>query len=138
MSAKDISVRWPTINVNPASHLLSISSEQLIAFVNQYLVQEGVQQFLGHRIESVYLPMARWLLNKLDDSQPLIIGINGAQGSGKSTLAGLLQLIFEQGYGLNIAKLSIDDLYLGKKSRQQLADTIHPLLKTREIGRAHV
>ena len=68
---------------------------------------------------------------------PLVIGVNGSQGSGKSTLAALMVCILERVHGLSALSLSIDDFYLTRIERQQLADTIHPLLSTRGVPGTH-
>lgn len=67
---------------------------------------------------------------------PLILGLCGAQGSGKSTLATGLQALMErEGYRTTI--LSLDDLYLGRRARAQLAAEIHPLFRTRGVPGTH-
>ncbi len=68
----------------------------------------------------------------LTDQQglPLVVGICGAQGSGKSTLASALTDELERG-GRTCAVLSLDDLYLTRAEREQLAREVHPLLATR-------
>lgn len=65
------------------------------------------------------------------------MGINGAQGSGKSTLADFLQLALESYAGWHVAVLSIDDFYLTRSEREQLAGRIHPLLSTRGVPGTH-
>ncbi|KQN01466.1 kinase [Sphingobium sp. Leaf26] len=67
---------------------------------------------------------------------PLILGLCGAQGSGKSTLASGLQALMEQD-GHRTAILSLDDLYLGRQARAQLAADIHPLFRTRGVPGTH-
>jgi D-glycerate 3-kinase len=67
---------------------------------------------------------------------PLVLGICGAQGSGKSTLAaGLVAQL--RARGIRAATLSLDDLYLGKAARAELAGAIHPLLATRGVPLTH-
>ena len=56
---------------------------------------------------------------------PPILGIAGSQGSGKSTLA---QELAERFGG---ATLSLDDVYLTKAERADLARRVHPLFATR-------
>lgn len=56
--------------------------------------------------------------------------ISGLQGSGKSTLAAQLAAA-ARGRGLRAAVLSIDDFYLGRRERQGLGRSVHPLLATR-------
>lgn len=55
-----------------------------------------------------------------------LIGIAGSQGSGKSTLARAAAAM-----DLSIASLSLDDAYLGRAERQDLARRLHPLFVTR-------
>lgn len=54
-----------------------------------------------------------------------LIGIAGAQGSGKTTLARALS------DALGGAQFSLDDVYLTKAERADLAKTVHPLLAGR-------
>lgn len=68
--------------------------------------------------------------------RPFVIGLCGAQGSGKSTVGeGLMQRL--QAAGLRVALLSIDDLYLSHEERENLATTVHPLLRTRGVPGTH-
>lgn len=69
--------------------------------------------------------------------RPVVIGINGAQGSGKSTFALFLANWLERELGLTVASLSLDDLYLGKQARRDLALQKHPLLRTRGVPGTH-
>lgn len=71
------------------------------------------------------------------ETRPPVIGINGAQGSGKSSLTGLVALALERFHGLHPALLSLDDFYLGKPPRLQLARLIHPLCETRGVPGTH-
>lgn len=66
----------------------------------------------------------------------LILGICGAQGSGKSTLAAALAAEMA-GRDVATACLSLDDLYLGRAERAQLARDIHPLFRTRGVPGTH-
>lgn len=68
--------------------------------------------------------------------RPVVIGLCGAQGSGKTTLA---RAVLEacDGEGLRTAALSIDDLYLSRAGRQELARSVHPLLATRGVPGTH-
>ena len=59
-----------------------------------------------------------------------VFGISGLQGTGKSTLAA--QLVEAAGArGIRAVALSIDDFYLDRPEREQLAREVHPLLVTR-------
>ena len=86
--------------------------------------------------KTYYLPLGDWLRQQRQRQDTLVVGINGCQGSGKSTLADFLQQFLEY-QGLSVASLSIDDLYLTRAQRQQLAKTVHPLLQTRGVPGTH-
>jgi D-glycerate 3-kinase len=67
---------------------------------------------------------------------PLIIGICGPQASGKSTAtAQVAAHLADQ--GLAVGVLSLDDLYLGRAARAELAARIHPLFATRGVPGTH-
>lgn len=68
--------------------------------------------------------------------RPVIIGICGAQGSGKTTLAGQLLARCES-EGLSAASLSLDDLYLTRGEREELARSVHPLFAVRGVPGTH-
>jgi D-glycerate 3-kinase len=81
------------------------------------------------------------LLSELDSklrplAKPAIIGISGAQGSGKSTLATMLAQMFNT-TGCSAAAVSLDDYYLSKAQRRQLAENVHPLLAQRGVPGTH-
>jgi D-glycerate 3-kinase len=64
--------------------------------------------------------------------KPLVVGLCGAQGSGKSTVSATLAARFERA-----ATFSLDDLYLGRDARLDLARRIHPLFATRGVPGTH-
>ncbi|MGD9816304.1 MAG: kinase [Hyphomonadaceae bacterium] len=59
--------------------------------------------------------------------RPALIGVAGAQGSGKSYACRLLALAHQPRF----AHFSLDDVYLTKAQRQQMAREVHPLFITR-------
>ncbi|MBV2130346.1 kinase [Arsukibacterium indicum] len=67
---------------------------------------------------------------------PAVIGISGAQGSGKSTLAAMLVQQFSA-LGIKAATVSLDDYYLNKAQRRQLALQVHPMLHQRGVPGTH-
>jgi len=69
--------------------------------------------------------------------RPVVIGINGAQGSGKTTLALFLSEWLQRESALTAVSVSLDDLYLGKHAREELAESKHPLLRTRGVPGTH-
>ena len=83
-------------------------------------------------------PLARWLNTRRERrTEPLVVGISGAQGSGKSTFCSVLATVLRKGHGLRACIVSIDDLYLTRAERRQLAAEVHPLLATRGVPGTH-
>ena len=68
--------------------------------------------------------------------RPWFVGLSGLQGSGKSTLCAQLVLA-ARAKGLSALSMSIDDFYYGRRTRQYLARTVHPLLATRGVPGTH-
>ena len=88
-------------------------------------------------VTEFYWPMAKWLGPRVVSNKPHILGIQGSQGSGKSTCAHFLRLILEEELKLRVAVVSLDDFYLIKSERIELAKQIHPLLRTRGVPGTH-
>jgi D-glycerate 3-kinase len=82
--------------------------------------------------EDILADALRTRLAGRHSSKPLVVGLCGAQGSGKSTVSAALAARFTQA-----ATFSIDDLYLGRAARRDLAVRIHPLLATRGVPGTH-
>lgn len=93
-------------------------------------------EFVG-LIAEYYIPLATWVLRQKRESEALLIGINGAQGTGKSTLAALLKTALKSEADWQVAVLSIDDFYFTIEERKQLAEKVHPLLRTRGVPGTH-
>ena len=66
-----------------------------------------------------------------------VVGLCGCQGSGKSTLATLLAAWLQAVAGLRVLVLSLDDFYLPRAQRLDLAQTRHPLFATRGVPGTH-
>lgn len=103
---------------------------------------EGLPPGFRDTIERFYQPLAGHLIDvcaahREKHHQPLVVGVNGGQGSGKSTLALFLKLLLENAHGLKTVILSLDDLYLTRAERAELAQTIHSLLATRGVPGTH-
>ncbi len=77
-----------------------------------------------------------WLRAQRPRRTPLLVGVSGLQGSGKSTFARQLAQA-ATARGMRTEALSLDDFYLGRRARRQLAGTIHPLLATRGVPGTH-
>ncbi len=84
-----------------------------------------------------FLPLADHIAQShLKQQQTQVVGINGAQGTGKSTLSELLRRLLHARQ-IKCVVLSIDDLYLTRTQRADLARDIHPLLQTRGVPGTH-
>lgn len=84
-----------------------------------------------------YRELAAWMAQRESGKGCPIIGINGAQGSGKSTAAVFMREALSSAYGLHAAVLSLDDFYLPRAVRRNLAITVHPLFATRGVPGTH-
>lgn len=102
----------------------------------ELLQTESINEDLQQAFANVYLPLAYWLAQG-HPGRLQLIGINGAQGAGKSTLAKILRLILGKGFDLRTEVLSLDDLYLQPEQREELADNVHPLFRTRGVPGTH-
>ena len=115
--------------------------------VNRLRVQELVQAFqaaggLSAPFAQSYVQWYAGVVQHLAGwvracARPPIIGVSGCQGSGKSTLATLMAQMMCQLHGVATVVLSLDDFYLTKDERRQLAVDIHPLLLTRGVPGTH-
>lgn len=74
--------------------------------------------------------LAAVLVQYCEQREHRLIGLSGGQGSGKSTLGALLQEGFKL-RGERAYVLSIDDFYLTRRERQELAAAHHELFETR-------
>jgi len=105
------------------------------------------QKFLQrNQLPDSYLAMAKEWFHPLlaDISQraqvsegPQVVFINGSQGSGKSTLADYLCTSTAEQQGSQCVALSLDDFYLTREQRIELARDVHPLLATRGVPGTH-
>jgi D-glycerate 3-kinase len=66
----------------------------------------------------------------------LLVGICGSQGSGKTTACEHVARALSAS-GMRVAVLSIDDLYLPRAAREDLARRVHPMLLTRGVPGTH-
>jgi len=106
-----------------------------------------IDAFLAkHQLPVSYQAFAQKWFNPLAEAihqhhkgaeKPLYVGINGCQGSGKSTMADYLAMMLQSQFSLQVVVCSLDDFYLPAQQRQQLAQTVHPLLATRGVPGTH-
>ena len=69
-------------------------------------------------------------------SRMLCVGVCGSQGSGKSTACARVTADLRRD-GIHCVTLSLDDLYLPLSARVELAQRVHPLLRTRGVPGTH-
>jgi len=104
---------------------------------DEFIAAHGLPAGFAKLIDEHYIPLSTWILKLKRANETLLIGINGAQGTGKSTLASFLKAALNSKADWHVAVLSIDDFYLTKSERSELADEIHPLLGTRGVPGTH-
>lgn len=107
--------------------------------IDEFIRRERLPAAFESTAKHYYAPLAAWLEAKLDGAagRAFVLGINGAQGTGKSTLGAFLAECLQSDYGRRVVTLSIDDLYLTRTERQELAAAVHPLLATRGVPGTH-
>lgn len=91
---------------------------------------------LGAVTGKAYEGLADWIAGR-HRTGLRVLGINGSQGSGKSTLAAFLAEHLAARHGLHAVAVSLDDFYLGRAARADLAASVHPLLITRGVPGTH-
>lgn len=105
--------------------------------LDRYIREQALPPEFLATADRHYRPLAKWLAAQRRADAALFVGINGAQGTGKSTLSEVLKIYLEDVHGLATAVLSIDDFYLTRAERKQLATNVHPLLLTRGVPGTH-
>lgn len=106
--------------------------------LTEFLTKHRLPPSYARLVDQWFMPLATAIYTHQSQvNSPIVVGINGAQGSGKSTLTDLLVLLLDQQFNLNTIGLSIDDFYLTKQQRNELAPTIHPLMATRGVPGTH-
>lgn len=113
-------------------------------FWRAFLARERLPEAYRELAESWFAPLAaglikgHWARSAGVDRPPVgVVGLCGCQGSGKSTLATLLAAWLQAVAGLRVLVLSLDDFYLPRAQRLDLARTHHPLFVTRGVPGTH-
>ncbi|MFW2371794.1 MAG: hypothetical protein ACN4GM_01635 [Gammaproteobacteria bacterium] len=129
---------WPGRLPELDTHKQQQLEQRLLPVFESLLAEERIQQDQAfiEGLKCLYIPFCAWLIKQQKD-KALIVGINGAQGSGKSTLTRILAAILEQGFDKKVISFSIDDFYLARDRRAELAGDVHPLFKTRGVPGTH-
>ncbi len=110
----------------------------LTTWLDAFLEKELLPASFRDIATEYYVPLAEQVSDWVTSSdEPIILGVNGGQGTGKSTLSEFIGDYLSEVHGLTTSIISIDDLYLNKEQRNDLAATIHPLLATRGAPGTH-
>ena len=114
-----------------------IKSDYLKYLKKQEVSGKPIVDKIG-KLNKFYLPLSEWIYSIYSkDFKTKIIGLSGGQGAGKSTITGILKLILNKKYGLNICVFSIDDFYKTKNERLRMSKKKHPLFITRGVPGTH-
>lgn len=115
-----------------------MSVPDLTTTIKNLINQESLPDSYADTVKKTILPLAQHLHSlRQDRSEPIVIGIHGAQGTGKSTLTLFLRELLTTHYRIPTASLSLDDLYLTRAEREQLAENVHRLFITRGVPGTH-
>lgn len=102
------------------------------------IAQERLPDAYAQVVERWWRPLAQQIAQWREDAgRPIVVGFNGGQGSGKSTLCRFLEAALLPDLGLKAVTLALDDLYLTLAEREDLARTVHPLLRARGVPGTH-
>lgn len=113
---------------------MDINPEQIRSFLDAH----QLPAVYARQIDQWFVSLAEELLaHQKSANRPFLVGLHGAQGSGKTTLAGCLTHLLCNICQCRAITLSLDDFYLPQTQRQQLADSVHPLLATRGVPGTH-
>jgi len=114
---------------------MGIDNKKMInAFIEEHQLPDAFNQL----VEQFYQPLAQRIHAQFQQgNKPLFVGINGCQGSGKSTLSAYIAQYLSNAYALKVVVMSLDDFYFSKNDRNTLAETMHPLFKTRGVPGTH-
>jgi D-glycerate 3-kinase len=111
--------------------------DDLSGWREAFIRAERLPPGFGDIIDTRYVPLSQIIRARRDDrAAPLVVGICGPQGSGKTTGTAVLAQLLDRG-GMQVARLSLDDLYLTRAERLCLAARVHPLLATRGVPGTH-
>ena len=89
------------------------------------------------KIETISKKLSKLIIEKSEEKkEPFLVGLSGGQGSGKSTLSKKLGESFAH-QKVSYCILSLDDFYLSKDKRAELASRVHPLATTRGVPGTH-
>ncbi|MBN1379434.1 MAG: hypothetical protein JXA04_09380 [Gammaproteobacteria bacterium] len=129
---------WPGEMVDATRGVLATVSERDFIKVRECCKSLRLDEDVFLNLYRIYLQVAAWIVQSKNLTQNAdIVGINGAQGTGKTTAAFILKNILEYCFDRKTCILSLDDLYLTRRQRAELARKVHPLLVTRGVPGTH-
>lgn len=100
--------------------------------------REGLPKSYANTVQQIIVPLVHYVSQLHKSAQrTLVVGIHGAQGTGKSTLALFMRELLSKHWSCPTASFSLDDLYLTRAERRELAEQVHPLLLTRGVPGTH-
>ena len=97
----------------------------------------GIESLSSGYLSNILLPLTSYFSSIIQNKKTMIFGFSGGQGSGKSSMTILLNHILNKYTSIKSLTLSIDDFYLSKLERNELAKKIHPMCKTRGVPGTH-
>ena len=113
-------------------------NDELEKHFSRLIGQLGLPGNYAETVQTVFQELAAKLDYRASlQEAPLLVSINGAQGTGKSTLTRFMKLMLEQAYQHEVASFSLDDFYLTRQQRIELAQNEHPLFVTRGVPGTH-
>ncbi len=106
--------------------------------IDALITRERLPESYGETVEQVLMPLVDSIVSRVDqEKRTILVGIHGAQGTGKSTLTLFLREILGRHRDCPTASFSLDDIYLTRAERRQLAEKVHPLFMTRGVPGTH-
>lgn len=103
--------------------------------IERLIIAEGLPPDYREIVDQRWRPLSEDIAERYE-GRPLIVGINGAQGSGKTTLCHFLEALLLE-HNQRAVTVSLDNLYLTHRERQNLAKACHPLFATRGVPGTH-
>ena len=120
---------------------MPVLNDDINALIDQQISEQQLPASYRYLVDGYLLPLCDRVFKEVTRhkarQRPYVLGVNGGQGSGKSTLCRFVQLLLAQCYQQRCISLSLDDFYLSRAERQQLARDQHPLLQTRGVPGTH-
>lgn len=119
----------------------TVLSDASVSLINDAIKKHRLPSGFITTVNEYYLPLCSQIASQFaivtGAPRRYFVGIQGTQGSGKSTCAAFVKMLLESEFGYRVLVASIDDFYLSLAERQELANSVHPLLLTRGVPGTH-